>query len=160
MKTGRIVAILSVVSLALAFGSAHASAGSGTKTYVAGSAGDATVGFPKCDAGPQATNVGGACFKEVSGTHLRVTVSDTAAKDPGFWLLFKNIDGTCVGQQDATAPCPGLMFAGCGSASVAIPATTWEIDFIPDGPLFGPIDCPSSATKGIATNGSVTFTIT
>ena len=157
-------AALVLLSLSVAFTSAPAGAstGSGTKTYAAGFLGDAQTGAI-CDdeLGGDRTpsNLGGACFRNISGVSASVTIMDDALKSPGFWLEMDDATGNCIGSNgDPTGPCPNFKFVGCGTGSTAIPTGTRSIRVVLDGFAFGPQDCFGGT--GAATNGSIRLVVT
>ena len=104
-------------------------------------------------------NIGKACFKvKAKETRVKITIADLANPQVGYFYLFSDASGECVGQPaDPTAACPG---AGsyCHSTFIPIPKGSVELDvWVEAG--FGPVYCNVFENQGTP-GGGVAGTIT
>ena len=155
----RLSAALAALALAGSLHPAAAKPVTRTASYV-GSFDPITFGICKSEGAPE--NIGKVCFK-VPKKKTRALMSmgdavgDTLGPGAGFFFIFEDRFGDCVGEpDDPTAACPNAEFA-CGQKEWPIPRSARTLLIYPNQ-FLGPSVCALDGDEGLipATAGTIT----
>lgn len=119
----------------------------------------------QCKTSRVPTNVGKVCVPLKSADkYVSFTVKDQALGEPGYFYMFIDAGGSCVGDPPgATGACPNAD-SGCGTASrLGVPKGAVRLDVFPSGAALGTLNCTveeGSDSPGPAAAGTVTAKIT
>lgn len=121
--------------------------------------------FGQCKSTRVPTNVGKVCLPlKAADKSVTFSIKDQALGDPGFFYMFIDAGGSCVGDSDdPTSSCPNTG-SGCGRASrVGVPKGAVRLEVFPSGAALGTLKCTIQETNdspGPSAVGTVTAKIT